>query len=574
MANPFNDLKKKQIWRSLVAYPAAAFVILQAVDFFIVNYDLNPKLLTLTLILLIGGFFISFTWNWNHGEKGIQEFSRKELLLYGALIASTLLGGSYYWFKTPYITENSNSLLSVASNRLAVLPFENKSSDSSLLYLSEGIPENFINRLSRTTNFKVLSRNSTFILEEFERTSDWVKVNLNADLVLTGKIENSKDGLVISCDLINTQDHTQIWGDKAIFENGDVNSLEDKMMASLLNRLPNQSTITEKSETNDASSIPEAQSHYMKGRVLSYGSTIEKSELALEHFRKAIEIDPKFAAAYVAIANEKIIQAIFSTAKRDEIFNEARLAVQTALAYNPNSAGAYDVDGAIKFYGNFDWEGAENSYRKSIELNPYNANAYIRYSALLAAMKKYDMAIEMADKAISLDPISISSLHNLGWVHLIARNFKKSEEAFNEALTLHPTWAWGYVKRGYAQLFQNKCDEAQEGATKAKELVGNWGSELIESAIIFIHGQCGNETKTNALTKEFFKHVNDTNYKDPFAVFSVYNTNDEIEKALDWAELCVKEKAVGSYLFNIDVFYSKHLLNHPRFIELRKEMNF
>ncbi|WP_455169782.1 hypothetical protein, partial [Aegicerativicinus sediminis] len=273
MANPFNDLKKKQIWRSLVAYPAAAFVILQAVDFFIVNYDLNPKLLTLTLILLIGGFFISFTWNWNHGEKGIQEFSRKELLLYGVLIASTLLGGSYYWFKTPYITENSNSLLSVASNRLAVLPFENKSSDSSLLYLSEGIPENFINRLSRTTNFKVLSRNSTFILEEFERTSDWVKVNLNADLVLTGKIENSKDGLVISCDLINTQDHTQIWGDKANFENGDVNSLEDKMMASLLNRLPNQSTITEKSETNDASSIPEAQSHYMKGRVLSYGST-------------------------------------------------------------------------------------------------------------------------------------------------------------------------------------------------------------------------------------------------------------------------------------------------------------
>ena len=72
MENRLKNIKKRQIWRSLLAYPAAAFVIIQAVDFFITNYELNPKLLTFSLILLIGGFFVSVMWNWNHGEKGIQ----------------------------------------------------------------------------------------------------------------------------------------------------------------------------------------------------------------------------------------------------------------------------------------------------------------------------------------------------------------------------------------------------------------------------------------------------------------------------------------------------------------------
>ena len=223
------------------------------------------------------------------------------------------------------------------------------------------------------------------------------------------------------------------------YDNDDVIELEENIVESLLITLPNSIKRKKNKFQNNETTNPQAKAHYMKGRALSYGSTKE----ALEHFRKAIEIDPDYAAAYVGIANEKIVQALFSTATREEIFNEARTAVQTALAFDPNSAEAYYVDGAIKFYGDFDWEGAEKSYKKSISINPYNANAYIRYSAFLSAMKKHKESIIMADKAIALDPISISSLHNLGWAHLLARNFKESEDAFSEALTLHPNWTWG-----------------------------------------------------------------------------------------------------------------------------------
>ena len=165
---------------------------------------------------------------------------------------------------------------------------------------------------------------------------------------------------------------------------------------------------------------PAAYSEFLRGRHLSYGSTSEEAEKALEHFREAIRIDPQFAPAYAAIANEKIVQALFSTATRSEIFDEARTAVQSAIAIDPNLADAYRSDGAIKFYGDWDFKGAEASYRKALELNPNDANNYIRYSAMLVAVGKFDKAIELADKAVLLDPVSISSLHNLGCVNLIA----------------------------------------------------------------------------------------------------------------------------------------------------------
>lgn len=571
----FNILKNRQIWKSFVAYPAAAFIILQAVDFFIVKYGLNEKMLSLTLILLFGGFIISIIWNWKHGEKGEQKFTNQERFIYLAIIVITISIGSYYWLSTPKSADAVvKSELLNDNRKLAVLPFENYSTETSLVYLSDGIPENLINSLSKITNLRVLSRNSTFILEESDRNAVGVQNKLNADLMLTGKLETVNKKLVVSCQLVDINDDVQIWGDKIVYENNDVIKLEENITASLLQSLPSSIKKAEKPKSSKKSNNPEAQAHYMKGRALSYGSTTEEAEKALNHFRKAIEIDPKFVPAYVAIANEKIIQAMFSTATRDEIFNESRMAVQTALALDPTYSQTYVVEGGINFYGDFDWEGAERSYKKAIELDSLNVDALIRYSAYLVAMKKYDKAIEFADKAILLDPISISSLHNLGWVNLVAGNFKKSEEAFSEALSIHPNWTWGYIKRAYARLFQKKCDLVLDDMEKARQLVGEWGTELIEHTFIEMYAKCGEEHLKNKAIKTFLSKVDETNYHDPVAISYVYLDKGDLDSFFYWVEKSVKEKAPSVYLYNLDVFFSEELWNDPRFIELKSTLNF
>ena len=574
MENWFSKIKQKRIWKSLVAYPAAAFVILQAVDFFISNYDLNPKLLTATLILLIGGFVISLIWNWNHGEKGDQLYTSKEWIAYGSVGIITLFFLGNYWLNSDLGSKMGSNINLASHEILAVLPFGNQSKDQDLVYLSDGIPENLINKLSRITSLKVLSRNSTFILEEADRNPKSIQNKLNADLMLTGRIEKLDDRLIVNCQLIDVQQNIQIWGDKISYHADNIVKVEEAIVASLMKtlqlKLKQEQSQIKLSETY----APEAQAHYMKGRALSYGSTQQEAEKALDHFREAIEIDPKYAAAYVGIANEKIVQAIFATASRETIFNEARTAIQTALAFNPNSAEAYYVDGAIKFYGDFNWTGAEESYKKSLEINPNNADAIVRYSAFLVAMKRYNEAIELADKAIELDPISISSLHNLGWVNLVAGNYEEAEQAFSEAIELHPTWIWGYVKRAYTRMFQNNNEGEEADANRTRELMSEGGSELLEAATIYIHSYCNNNQRVSELTSLFFNHTSKENYEDPFAVALVYYANGNLDKMFEWSQKCIDEKSPGAYQFNIDIFYDNDIRNNPRFIEIRKQMKF
>lgn len=572
MRKRFEEFNKRQIWKSFVAYPAAAFVLLQAVEFFMNLFDLNPKILTLSFILLVGGFVFSVIWNWYHGETGIQKITAKEKMVYVFILILTMGSGVYYWVNSNPGKQKLTQAAEYRSEKLAVLPFENKLIDSSMVYLSDGIPENLINRLARITNFRVLSRNSTFVLNKSERNPEGVSNKLDAELMLTGKLEERENRLIVTCELINVTEGVQIWGEKIYYENDNIIELEENIVSSLIASFPSSIKNEDSKGKKETEIDPEAKVHYMKGRALSYGSTDEEAEKALDHFREAIKIDPAFVDAYVAIADEKIIQAMFSTASREEIFNEARTAVQTALALNPNSAKAFYVDGAIKFYGDFDWDGAEASYKKSIEIDPNNADAYIRYSAFLAAAKRPKESIEMADKAIVLDPISISSLHNLGWVHLVARNFKESEDAFTEALDLYPNWIWGYAKRGYARMFLNKCEAAESDAEKERKLLGESDSELLETTFITIYNYCNNEQKVKELSERFLKQVDENTFTDPWPIFYVYYLNGEMDKALGWAEQCVAQKEASSYLFNIDLFFGEDLLQHPRFIQLKKNM--
>jgi tetratricopeptide (TPR) repeat protein len=400
---------------------------------------------------------------------------------------------------------------------------------------------------------------------------------LSADAVFVGQISRYGDQVVINCQLIDTKTNSQIWGRRIKQHVNNVFELEDSLVNSLVSPLRIQLLHAGASEDLSpfASIDPEAYSEFMRGRYLSYGSTTAESERALEHFRKAIQIDPNFAEAYAAIANEKIVQAMFSTATRSEIFDEARTAVQSALAIDPNLAAAYRSDGSIKFYGDWDFNGAEKSYQKALELDPNDANNYIRYSAKLAALGKFDKAVELANKAVALDPVSISSLHNLGWVNLVAQHFEASEEAFARALELHPNWIWGHIKKSYAHMYQGECEEALKLIQKAEELIKDgWGSELIQCTIAFTNAHCGNRDKVKQVIDRFLQHVDENGYKDPYAVSCIYLQNDDFDKAFEWEERAVQERSPSAYLFNFSLFFPDDYFNDPRHQATLKEMGF
>ncbi|MBL0069342.1 MAG: tetratricopeptide repeat protein [Chitinophagaceae bacterium] len=439
---------------------------------------------------------------------------------------------------------------------LAILPFVNTGNDSAIAYLSDGIPENLINRFSKIAGVKVFARSATFELPDSAKKIESLRRVLNADVVLTGRLSKSPTGYTLNCELVDAANKNQLWGNSFELTTDDIASVEDAIVAALLNPLEISSADGITINQDNKKVNPAAYAEYLKGRYLSYGSTPEESEKAISHFRKAISIDPKYALAYAAIANEKITQSIFSNAGNQEIMNEGRTSLEAAKALDPTLPEIYTTEGALKFYYEHDWKGAVNSYKKALDLDPNNAIIYIRYSATLADVGQTKEALPLADKAVELDPVSISSLHNLGWVNLLSGNYQKGIDAFAKSVELHPTFTWGYIKQAFGYNALKQYDKALEETNKAEALLKDgWGSELIQAALMYNYDAAGNKSKADSLANRFLDYASKNTVKDPYALSCVYRMKQDYKKALEWEEKTVQQRSPSAYILAVPFQY-------------------
>ncbi len=452
-----------------------------------------------------------------------------------------------------------NSIFSsekAAVKSLAILPFENTLKDSAISYLSDGIPENLINRFSKMTGIKVFARSATFQLPDSAKKIESLRSMLSADVVLTGRLSKSLTGYKLNCELVDASNNNQLWGNSFELTANDIARVEDSIIASLLNPLEISLADGKTIRQEEKKINPAAYAAYLKGRYLAYGSTPAETEQAISHFRQAISLDPKYALAYAAIANEKITQSIFSNAGNQEIMNEGRISLEAAKALDPTLPEIYTTEGALKFYYEHDWKGAVNSYKKALELDPNNAIIYIRYSATLADVGQTKEALPLADKAVELDPVSISSLHNLGWVNLLAGNYQKAIDAFAKSVELHPTFTWGYIKQAFGYIALKKYNKALEETNKAEALLKDgWGSELIQASIIFNNQAAGNKAKADSLIKRFLEYASKNTVKDPYALSCVYRIKRDYPKALEWEEKTVQQRSSSAYILAVPFQY-------------------
>ncbi len=439
---------------------------------------------------------------------------------------------------------------------MAILPFENIGKDSAITYLSDGIPENLINRFSKIRGIKVFARSATFDLPDSAKKIESLRRVLNADVVLTGRFSKSSTGYTLNCALVDASNQSQLWGNSFELTVNDVARLEDSIITSLLSQLELNSADDKTINQAKKKIKPEAYAEYLKGRYLAYGSTPAETEKAISHFRTAISLDPTYALAYAAIANEKITQSIFSNAGNQEIMNEGRTSLVAAKALDPSIPEIYTTEGALKFYYEHDWKGAVNSYKKALELDPNNAIIYIRYSATLADVGQTKEALPLADKAVELDPVSISSLHNLGWVNLLAGNYQKAIDAFEKSVELHPTFTWGHIKQAFGYIALKQFDRALQETNKAEALLKDgWGSELIQASIIGNNHAAGNKVKAESLINRFLEYASKNTVKDPYALSCIYRIKGDYTKALEWEEKTVQQRSPSAYILAVPFHY-------------------
>ena len=202
MSDLLANLKERHIWRVLIVYPSVTFIWLQAVEFFINNYDLDSRLLTASLLAAIVLFPAAVVWNWQHGESGSQRFSRSEVASYVFIGIASIAVVGWYWTATPASTRPMMATNEIARS-VAVLPFQNEGDNAEVQFLCDGIAESLINWLATVPDIKVASKSASFRMRDDAIDATDVAEALGVDAIITGNLEQVGDQIVISVSMID-----------------------------------------------------------------------------------------------------------------------------------------------------------------------------------------------------------------------------------------------------------------------------------------------------------------------------------------------------------------------------------
>jgi TolB-like protein/tetratricopeptide (TPR) repeat protein len=326
---------------------------------------------------------------------------------------------------------------------IAVLPFENGSTDQNLEYLADGITEGLINQLSRLQGVRVPPR--TLVAGYTMSRDDLQKIGreLGVDAVVTGRLVKRGDTLTVAAELVDVNELSQLWGGQFPTLPRSAGSVETTIAAEIAGRLqrsPGQSEIVAERSMPD----PEAYEAYMRGRYYVKQRTRDGFAKAVAQLEQAIEIDPSYVLAHAGLADALTTAVYYNMLPAAEAYPKAKLEAERALQLDDQTAEAHAALAVVKLLYEWNFADAERHYQRAIELQPNFAIAHTGYSIYLASQGRLTDAIVAALRAEELDPVSPNTAAHVGWIYYFNRQYDHAIEKGQKALALSREHAGAY----------------------------------------------------------------------------------------------------------------------------------
>lgn len=459
----------------------------------------------------------------------------------------------------------SRLLVKDSLNSLAILPFTYNSNDPQLManpdreYLSDGFTDSVINNLSQLPDLKVIARSSVFRYKGKNLDPKAIGTELNVRAVLTGEITQEGNNLIIKTQVMDVKDNRSLGGDTYTRRIGDIHTVQEEIAKDISQKLhlkltgvdPNHLT---KTYTNSG----EAYEAYLKGRYHWNKRTEEGFKQADKFFREAVDKDSSYALAYSGLADCYTLRSDYGFLSPTEGYALAKGWTTLALKYDNSLAEAHTSLASIKAVMDWDWQGAENEYRKAMELNPNYPTAHHWYAVQLLVEGKLDEALLEIKKAQQLDPLSLGINKDFAIIYLYKRDYEKALEQSQKTLGIEPNFLM--MSTYIAQIYelQQKSPAAIEVLEKAHTAAPD------DSEISYGLAQA---YALNGRGDEALKIANDLSQP------TKQNTNLPKEAAYLYALLGEKDKAIAILQAAHDNHYISvaEVKMDPRFDELRKD---
>jgi TolB-like protein/Tfp pilus assembly protein PilF len=413
----FEELKRRNVVRVGIAYVVTAWLVLQVAEL-LASIEVLPGWLPriLFFVLAIGfGAAVILAWLFEFTEKGLQREKDAEGVApkitgrqFDYLIMGLMALALAYFVVDKFVMPGG---LTVERERsIAVLPFKNRSSVADDSFFVDGIHDDILTQLANLSGLeKVISRTSVERFRDTVLSMTDIGRQLGVAHILEGGVQRAGDRVRINMQLIDAATDEHIWAETYDRELTVDNlfAMQSEISREIVDALHGVLTDTDEArlDTSPTSSM-EAYGEYVLGREALRKRTVEAAEAAKAHFRKAVELDPDYALAWVGLSDAITLHA-FQLGDWDlynESMPERRASIERALDIDPLLGEAYASLGSL-LLDQHRLEEAQEAFLKAIELSPGYAHAYQWYSHVLGRMGRVDEALASLARAIELDPL-------------------------------------------------------------------------------------------------------------------------------------------------------------------------
>lgn len=442
---------------------------------------------------------------------------------------------------------------------LAVLPLANLSGDASQDFFSDGMTAELIRDLSKIAQLRVVSRTSAMSYKGTHTPLPQIARELNVDALLEGSVARSGNRVRIALGLYDGASDRELWSETFERDLNDVLALEDQVAHAVAMQV--RLKVSSSAETPRAGVSPEAYDLYLKGRYSLDQGSADDLKLAFVYFRQGIEKDPQYAPLYAGLAGAFARLPFYTDTRPSEAFPQAKEAAAKALQLEPTLAEAHASMAYVMNYYDWDRSGAEQEFKRALELDPNDAAAHHAYGRFLASLGRIDEARAELNRALELDPLSLIIQSNAGMLSYFARRYDNAVQQLQKVLAIDPKFPvpyWG-IGMCYEQL--KKYPEALGQFQKGIELSGR-GSNGIAS---LAHGQslAGQGAEARKILDEL-RDRSKTRYVSSYQFAVIYLGLGENEQAMAALEDAYGERSTLLGYLKMD----------PRFDPLRSDARF
>jgi TolB-like protein/Tfp pilus assembly protein PilF len=444
MSGFFEELKRRKVYRVAIAYVVASWALAQGLAQVLPVFDIPNSVIRLAIALMLTGFpvALALAWIYDVTPQGIRatpaptiprSHRRRNLLI--LIAAGVVFSSSAGFFLLP------RAVWHKIDKSLAVLPFQNLSSDPDNAYFADGIQEEVLTRLAKIADLKVISRISTQGYQSEPGNLAEIAKQLGVANIVEGSVQKAGDQVRVNVHLVNVQTGSQLWAETYDRKLNDIFSVESEIAKGIAESL--QAKLTGREQlalAANPTNNPQAYDAYLRGLVFEARSNYSGDALfkAIDFYDLAVRLDPNFALAWARLSG---LHALLYSNRRDTTAarrDAAKGALENAQKLQPNTPETLLFTGYYQYWVLHDYGLAKRTFGRVSKMLPGNSEVLYALAAIARSEGHWDESIAYWERGLALNPRNTALLTEVAFTYAALRQFPKAEKLYDRALDILP----------------------------------------------------------------------------------------------------------------------------------------